>query len=427
MADTPMLVSEMAARILAIPGGTDPDPVEISLDVDTGLITATDGITTDSYQLGARQGGTFVPTTSDQDVVSAHRWTLSKVTVAGDPDLVAGNIKKDVQIFGVTGSYEAPEPDPVSISVDGSGLITATDGLSTETLQLSTEAGAVITPGTSQKTAIAAQKFSTGAISVAGDPDLVASNIKKDVEIFGVTGSLKTPTVPFTFSVNSTSGQVSANDGVYSSIYNQPTVGGGTFNVLGQVASANQVLADGGKFLTSQVKIVQEPNFLASNIKKGVRMWGTTGSYSPSMEAGGVTGFNTTLTDGTVGFSYSLPSSAESFEGVPSLIAVSTRLSDFSYMGTGKGWTVGSGTYIKIGTSWYYTGVIFYRSTEGGAITATDLENTYIYTGSHIKPPTRETVDGSDCLVLRFGTHATFGDFIPVQTGNYHKAIGYWM
>lgn len=321
-----------------------------------------------------------------------------------------------------------PEPDPVEISLDTTtGLVTATDGLSSDSLQLTTRTGYTVTPTTYQQQAVAAGMYTTGPVIVAGDSDLVATNIKKDVEIFGVTGTLKTPTTPFTFSINSSTGAVTANDGVYSSIYNQPTVGGGTYNVLGTVSSANQVLADGGKFLTSQVKIAKEPNFLSSNIKKGVTMWGTTGSYSPSMEAGGTTGFNTILTDGTVGYSYSLPSSAESFDGLPSMIAVSTRLCDFSYMGTGKGWTVGSGTYVKIGSSWYYTGVIFYRSTEGGDIVATDLENTYIYTGSHIKPPTRETVGGTDCLVLRFGTHGTFGDFIPVQTGNYHKAIGYWM
>jgi len=43
------------------------------------------------------------PTTTDQTIDTTLNNSLK---VKGDADLVAGNIKKDVQIFGVTGSYE---------------------------------------------------------------------------------------------------------------------------------------------------------------------------------------------------------------------------------------------------------------------------------------------------------------------------------
>ena len=43
------------------------------------------------------------PTTSDQTIDTT---TNNSLKVKGDADLVAGNIKKDVEIFGVTGSYE---------------------------------------------------------------------------------------------------------------------------------------------------------------------------------------------------------------------------------------------------------------------------------------------------------------------------------
>ena len=43
------------------------------------------------------------PTTSDQTIDTT---TNNSIKVKGDADLVAGNIKKDVEIFGVTGSYE---------------------------------------------------------------------------------------------------------------------------------------------------------------------------------------------------------------------------------------------------------------------------------------------------------------------------------
>lgn len=44
-----------------------------------------------------------IPTTSDQTIDTT---TNNSIKVKGDADLVAGNIKKDVEIFGVTGSYE---------------------------------------------------------------------------------------------------------------------------------------------------------------------------------------------------------------------------------------------------------------------------------------------------------------------------------
>lgn len=48
---------------------------------------------------------TYTPTTSNQTIASG-RWLLGTQTILGDANLVAGNIKKDVSIFGVTGTYE---------------------------------------------------------------------------------------------------------------------------------------------------------------------------------------------------------------------------------------------------------------------------------------------------------------------------------
>lgn len=90
-----------------------------------------------------------------------------------------------------------------SISVSSAGLITASAtqtagyvaaGTKSATSQLSTQAAATITPSTSSKTAVAAGKYTTGAVTVAGSSNLVAGNIKKGVNIFGVTGTANTLT-----------------------------------------------------------------------------------------------------------------------------------------------------------------------------------------------------------------------------------------
>lgn len=51
--------------------------------------------------------------------------------------------------------------------------------------------GQTITPGTTSKTAIQAGRYASGDISVLGDPNLIAENIKSGVSIFGTAGTLK--------------------------------------------------------------------------------------------------------------------------------------------------------------------------------------------------------------------------------------------
>ena len=62
------------------------------------------------------------------------------------------------------------------------------------TASVTTKSAATITPGTSDQT-IAAGTYLTGAQTIAGDADLVASNIKSGVTIFGVAGGLTAATV----------------------------------------------------------------------------------------------------------------------------------------------------------------------------------------------------------------------------------------
>lgn len=54
---------------------------------------------------------------------------------------------------------------------------------------MATQGGSTTVPGTANKTVVAANRYVTGNIVVAGSPNLTAANIKKGVNIFGVTGT----------------------------------------------------------------------------------------------------------------------------------------------------------------------------------------------------------------------------------------------
>lgn len=85
-----------------------------------------------------------------------------------------------------------------AIAINASGLITATTtqtagyvaaGTKSSTYQLAFQAAKTITPNTTTQTAISSGYYAGGAITVKGDSNLVAGNIKSGVSIFGVTGN----------------------------------------------------------------------------------------------------------------------------------------------------------------------------------------------------------------------------------------------
>lgn len=84
-----------------------------------GLFTSISGktnfytkkISGESYKLDTLAAAEYIPSTTDQ-IVPKYNWLTGDQTIKGDVNLVPENIKKDVSIFGVTGTYD-------SVSING--------------------------------------------------------------------------------------------------------------------------------------------------------------------------------------------------------------------------------------------------------------------------------------------------------------------
>lgn len=87
----------------------------------------------------------------------------------------------------VTGSQNITPTISAGYISSGTGGVVTVSGSDTE--QLQTKSSATYTPTTSDQT-ISAGQYLTGAQTISGDSNLVASNIKSGVSIFGVNGAL---------------------------------------------------------------------------------------------------------------------------------------------------------------------------------------------------------------------------------------------
>lgn len=146
----------------------------------TGTMSPTEGMNLES--------GTKTLTSSSATYSPSSGYDgFSSITVSvSDSDLTAANIKKGVDILGTVGTYTSDADATAAQILSGK---TAYVNGSKITGTISSVSGSTITPGTTRKTAIAAGKYASGAIYVAGSSYLTAANIKKGTTIFGVRGT----------------------------------------------------------------------------------------------------------------------------------------------------------------------------------------------------------------------------------------------
>lgn len=174
----PIIANDFPARIAAIQTGTDTsDATATAGDILSGET---------AYVASGKVTGT-IPTRTESNI------SVSGPTIIVPSGYYGSQVSKSV----ATATQATP-----TISVNSSGLITAsstqsagyvTAGTKNATRQLTTQAGKTITPSRTQQTAVSSGRYTTGNIYVAGDTDLVASNIKSGVNIFGVAGTYEGP------------------------------------------------------------------------------------------------------------------------------------------------------------------------------------------------------------------------------------------
>lgn len=180
-------------------------------------------------------------------IVENGRWVLTSVSASGTyygkVTVASGSVTAPATISGssatvTTGTNTVTFTKTISVTpnVTTAGYIssgTAGNSSVSLTASITTKAAATITPGTSNKE-IAAGTYLTGKQTIAGDADLVASNIKHNVNIFGVVGT-------FTSSGTQASGQTVASAAHIRSGYSAWVNGQEVQGSIGAVSFANDL------------------------------------------------------------------------------------------------------------------------------------------------------------------------------------------
>lgn len=197
------VLEEKYYTISATPNGTAGTPTATKGTVSNHSVSVTPSVTnTTGYITGSTKTGTAVTISASELVSGTYNITSSgtkDVTNYASASVPAGSVTAPSSISGTaasvsTGTNTLTLTKTVSVTpnVTTAGYIssgTAGNSSVSLTANITTKAAATITPTTTNQT-IAAGTYLTGAQTIAGDTDLVGSNILSTANIFGVQGTV---------------------------------------------------------------------------------------------------------------------------------------------------------------------------------------------------------------------------------------------
>lgn len=203
---------------------------------------------------------TYTPGTTDQ-VISSGVYLGGNQTISGDANLVAGNIKNNISIFGITGTYagEAPNLQTKSVTPSESAqAITADSGYDgLDEVDIAAISSTYVGSGIAQR--------SSSDLSASGATVTVPAGYYANTATKSVSSGSATPAS----AISGTSATVSHS--------------GTTLTLSKSISNTPQVSAgyvSSGTAGNSSVSLsATDANFTAANIKKNISIFGVTGTY----------------------------------------------------------------------------------------------------------------------------------------------------
>jgi hypothetical protein len=279
-ASTSETFTSLVPKILAISTGIDTsDATATSSDMKKGVTAYVKGekITGDAYTINSEV--TITPDTKDHWLQAGF---YNGITIPGDADLIAENIKKDIDIFGVVGTLESLNTSDATATaaeiregytayINGEKVVGTIPDWGEHTYIPTTE-DQVFAPG----------HYVSGAQIVKGDANLISGNIKKGVSIFNVEGSLESEGGIDTSDATATEGDILFDKTAY--VDGQKLTGTiESLEATEYIPSEIDQTIEAGKYLAGNQIIKGDMNLLPTNIRKGVTIFGVEGQY----ESGG--------------------------------------------------------------------------------------------------------------------------------------------